>query len=311
MRGDSKGALEWKAEGTDGDWTAWFPWRFGAGSYSEGRQLITKLGRQIPPHLINSVPFGAQGEPPEGMKCWPVHDHSYPVVTIVVTVGPGHEKYLKDSLDSVFAQSYPDWECYVVNDTGREWNLKSYWDNPLAGYPWARYLSTKGNFGVSRARNLGAQYARGQALIWLDVDDFWFPWLLEKMVAMIEEHNGVIYSDIMKSEDGNLTQFGNPEFKCSELVKTGQYPGSSVLVPRWVHEKVVQHQQGWDENIPGQEDWDYQLAAAAYAGVCAYRIEEPLFVYRILPDGNREKHKAKLRRKSSKLNQNPLSAALE
>jgi len=289
MREDSKGALEWKADGTDGDWTAWIPWRAGPGTNSEGFKYIRQKGMVVPhPEL---VPFGCVGKPPKGLKSWYVHDYAYPIVSVMVTVGPGHEKYLQDALDSVRAQTYPDWECIVINDTGTEWT-DNYWDSPLSGFPFAKYVTTGGNYGVSRARNLGAQVAQGKLFVWMDADDYWLPWFLEKMVAMYEVNRGIIYSALFKVEPGQEKEvIGLPEeFNCKRLIHTGIYAGSSVIIPRWVHQKVLEMQGGWDEDIPGQEDWDYQLACHAYTDVCAHRVEEPLFFYRFLPDGNREKH---------------------
>ncbi len=290
MRQDSKGAVEWREHGSEPDWTAWFPWRMGSrSSGKEGLDIIKKLGKNVPNY--NLVPFGAQGKPPPDKKCWAAHDHSYPVVSVIVTVGLGHEQYLPDALDSVMSQTYIDWECIVVNDTGKEWNnRRSYGDHPLVGFPWAKYISTGGNKGTAVARNLGATIAKGGAFSWLDADDYWFPWFLEKMVASIEQNKGIIYSDIMSLENGVLTPQPFPEFDCALLAERGCYPGSSVLVPRHVHETIVQKQQGWDAQIPGWEDWDYQVAAAVYTGVCAYRVEEPLFVYRRDTSINRKKH---------------------
>jgi len=87
MREDSKGVREWKELGPEQDWTAWFPWRMGSRSTGqEGWDIVKKFGRDVPNY--NLVPFGAQGEPPPGKKCWPAHDHSYPVVSVIVIVGP-------------------------------------------------------------------------------------------------------------------------------------------------------------------------------------------------------------------------------
>lgn len=287
MRDDSKGALEWKADGTDGDWTAWIPWRYGASTYGEGRQKYQRFGRNHPnPHL---VPFGAQGSPPAGSRCWPANDFAYPVVSVIITVGPGYEDYLVDCLDGVRAQTYPDWECIVVNDTGKEWD--NIFKSPVLGFPWAKVVSTEGNYGVSKARNLGAEHARGELLAWLDADDFWLPWFLSKTVAMAEKHDGVIYTDVFIGEQGeDLEPYTYPEFKCGDVRLKMGHAGSSVVVPRWVHQKIVEEQGGWDEKIVGMEDWDYQFATQVYAHACAYRIDEPLFVYRKRKDTNREKH---------------------
>lgn len=286
---DSKGMIEWREEKTDGDWTAWFPYRFGADSYSRGVSVLEQLRGRIPkPEL---VPFSVDAPPPQDKQCWDVHDYAYPVVSIIVTVGPGYEKYIQNCLDSIASQTYPDWECIIVNDTGTEWP-PNYWDSPLSGFPWAKEVSTHGNHGVSRARNDGFEHAKGELIVWMDVDDIWIPWFLEKMVAMYESNRGIIYSDVLFHEPGKEHEMKPyKEFACENIVNTGMYPGTSVIIPRSVHEKIIEHQGGWDEEIPGMEDWDYQMAAHALTGICAYHLEEPLFVYNYRHDGNREKHK--------------------
>lgn len=282
-RADSKGATEWQVEGKEPDWTAWFPWRMGAGDYSEGRMAIKKFGDAHPsPHL---VPFGAQGMP-SNLRSWMVHDYSYPVVSIIVTCGPGHKPYLLDALDSIQAQTYPDWECIVVNDSGAAWGPD------IAGAPWAKVVNMDGNQGVSAARNKGFEYANGRFIIWMDCDDYWFSWLLERMVACAEKNYGVVYSDLIKSEiiDGKekFSVYRYPEFQCERAAHGMQYAGSSVLYPRKAVQSVVDSQGGYDTVIPGMEDKDHQIAVHAN-GFCAYPIHEPLFVYRMNSSTKREK----------------------
>jgi len=174
QRSDSKGAEEWAEEGKEPDWTAWFPWRMGASDYGEARKVLAKnAGAHPNPPL---VPFGAQGKPRD-KRFWYVHDYAYPVVSVIVTCGPSHEKFLLDALDSVQAQSYPDWECIVVNDTGKEWG------SDIMGAPFAKVVNMNGNEGVSAARNKGFEFAQGRFVIWMDADDYWLPWYLDKMVA--------------------------------------------------------------------------------------------------------------------------------
>jgi hypothetical protein len=55
------------------------------------------------------------------------------------------------------------------------------------------------------------------------------------------------------------------------------------LVPRHAHEEIG----GFDETLPGWEDWDYLIALQA-AGVCSYRLERPGFVYRFFAGSIRE-----------------------
>lgn len=296
-REDSKGASEWKEEGKEGDWTAWFPWRMGAADYTEGIEKSRKMGRNHPrAHL---VPFSAQGKP-GNLRMWHVNDYDYPVVSIIVTCGPGHKGYLIDALDSVQAQTFPDWECIVVNDTGDKW------PEMIPGAPWAKIVSTGGNKGTSAARNKGYSSISSVSryVIWLDADDYWMPWTLEKMVASAERNNGVIFSDMIKCEivDGKekFSIYRYYEFECERVPVGMQYAGSSVLYPRSAIQSVFDSQGGYDLEIPGMEDKDVQIAVHAN-GFCAYRIEEPLFVYRMYSTSKREKDYNKLKEISAYL----------
>ena len=59
-------------------------------------------------------------------------------------------------------------------------------------------------------------------------------------------------------------------------------------------ESILEKQGGWDLEIPGMEDWDYQLAIHD-SGFCAYHIDEALFVYRYYSSTKREKDYANVK----------------
>jgi glycosyltransferase involved in cell wall biosynthesis len=294
QRNDSKGATEWAKEGKEPDWTAWYPWRVGAGDYQEAVKILRKHNGLHPaPHL---VPFGAQGQAP-GRRFWYVHDHAYPVVSVIVTVGPGHESYLLDALDSIQAQSYPDWECIVVNDTGSLTPLtpalpQGGMENVM-GAPFARVVSTGGNLGAAAARNAGYPHARGKFIVWMDADDIWLPWFLEVLVAHAERNDGVVYSDCLLQKQDDLTIHRFENFNEEGVAANMRYAGTSVLIPRKIAKAVFDLQGGWDTEIPGKEDHDWQIAVHSMK-FCAYRVAEPLFVYRMYSSTKREKDFAKI-----------------
>ena len=283
----SKGAMEWKKDGGEKDWTGWFPWRIGATGFKSGYDAIKANDGDHPaPHL---VPFGAQGRP-KSRRFWHVHDYSYPVVSIIVTCGPSHEKYLLDALDSIQAQSYPDWECIVVNDTGVEW------DKNIMGAPWAKVINNAKNMGASFARNAGMPYIShySKFVVWLDADDYWLPWYLDRMVSYGEINDGVIYSDLIMDHGDHLDEYKYAEFDKAKVVRSMCYPGSSILYPRRVINAMWDYQKCWDLEIPGMEDWDFQMAVH-HLGFCAYHVEEALFVYRMVTSTKREADYAKIK----------------
>lgn len=290
VRDDSKGALEWKHQGQEPDWTAWFPWRVGSSNLREAREKLQKGGGRHPaPHL---VPFSAQGRPDikqgyASQPFWYVHDYAYPVVSIIVTCGPGHEGTLIDALDSIQAQSFPDWECVVVNDTGKKW------PRDIPGAPWARVVNMDGNQGVAKARNEGYKHTSGRYVIWMDADDYWLPWFLDLMVSAAEKNLGVITSDLIKDDGSKLEVYRYDDFVPERVPIGMQYPGSSILTPRIITDAVVAAQGGFDPNAPGMEDWDYQVCVHSL-GYCAYHVPEPLFIYRTHTSTKRENDYAKI-----------------
>jgi len=283
----SKGAMEWKNEGSEPDWTGWFPWRIGATNIKEAQRLLHANDGEHP--NVHLVPFGAQGRP-KYRRFWHVNDYAYPVVSIIVTCGPTHKKYLLDALDSIQAQTFPDWECIVVNDTGKEW------DKNIMGAPWAKVINNKKNLGASYARNAGLPYISHSSkyVVWLDADDYWLPWYLDRMVSYGDLNDGVIYSDIIRDDGTKLDEYKYDEFDTSKVAKSMCYPGSSVLYPRKIIDAMWEFQKGWDKKIPGMEDWDFQMAVH-HLGFCGYHIPEALFVYRMATSTKREADYAKIK----------------
>ena len=99
------------------------------------------------------------------------------------------EKYLRDCLDSVLAQTYPDWEAVCVNDGSTDGSgtiLEEY-----ASKDSRFKVITKANGGLSSARNAGLERAEGDYVLFLDSDD----WLEVKALEILA--NNTIGEDMV------------------------------------------------------------------------------------------------------------------
>jgi glycosyltransferase involved in cell wall biosynthesis len=98
------------------------------------------------------------------------------------------EKYLEETLASVRAQTFSDYEILVVDDgsTDRTVQIASDYDDVQ--------LLLQPNRGSSAARNTGIRVARGTYVAFLDADDIWFPSKLEKQVAYLQAHPRIEWS---------------------------------------------------------------------------------------------------------------------
>ena len=93
--------------------------------------------------------------------------------------------YIGETLDSVLAQTFLDYEVIVVNDgspdTPKLESAISKYENRI------RYVKQE-NRGLAGARNTGTRLAQGEFVVFLDSDDIWLPDFLAGQLKFFEEH---------------------------------------------------------------------------------------------------------------------------
>lgn len=100
-------------------------------------------------------------------------------ISIIIPVY-NREKLVVETLESVLAQTYTNWECIVVDDgsTDNSWEvLQTYAEKDQRIKVFQRDREPK---GAPTCRNIGMEKAEGAYLIFLDSDDLLAPWCLEE-----------------------------------------------------------------------------------------------------------------------------------
>src|SRR4051794_32388065 len=106
-----------------------------------------------------------------------------PTVSIIISAY-NTAPFIGNTLASVVAQTYTDYEVIVVNDASPDTP-----DTERALAPYRdrlSYIVLERNRGLSGARNAGIRVARGQYIALLDSDDEWEPTYLAEQVAGTE-----------------------------------------------------------------------------------------------------------------------------
>jgi Putative glycosyl/glycerophosphate transferases involved in teichoic acid biosynthesis TagF/TagB/EpsJ/RodC len=94
--------------------------------------------------------------------------------------------FLRECLDSVLEQSYPDLEVIAVDDCSPD-GCGAILDEYAARDPRVRVLHLPENVGLGRARNAGMPHAAGDYLLFLDSDDTLTPGALRAVADRLEE----------------------------------------------------------------------------------------------------------------------------
>ena len=179
--------------------------------------------------------------------------------------------YIADTLASVAAQTFTDFETIVVNDGSP--------DTPALEAAIApfreriRYIVQE-NRGLSGARNTGIAAARGGLIALLDSDDVWEPDYLEQQLAVLRDENlDVVYP--------NATTFGDP-LRAGRLFMD-KHPSSgpvsfeslvtqqcNVMVSVLARRGVVESAGLFDESLRSAEDFDLWLRIVHAGGRIGY-----------------------------------------
>lgn len=210
---------------------------------------------------------------------------SNPAVSIII---PAYNvaAFIGETLASVFAQTFRDYEVIVVNDGSPD---TPQMETVLAPYlDRIRYVKQE-NRGLSGARNTGIREARGEFVALLDSDDAWQPNYLEVQVEIMRRDRtiDVLYSDAFIFGEGV-----RPGSKFSDVSPSeGEVSFESlvrqkcnVMVSATVRRSVLIKNGLFDETLRSSEDFDMWLRIAKSGGRIAYH-EQPLVRYRRRPDG--------------------------
>lgn len=144
---------------------------------------------------------------------------------LVSVVMPMHnsERFLREAVESVIAQTYANWELFIIDDASNDNSLaiaKEY----EAQDKRIHVLQNETPIGrPSAPRNIGIKAARGRFISFLDSDDFYFPKKIEQQLPLFEEEKvAIVFSNYEKvSEQGE---------RRNRIVKAPEYADYDFLL---------------------------------------------------------------------------------
>ena len=198
------------------------------------------------------------------------------------------EKYIGETLASVCAQTYADFEVLVMNDCSQDRTAEIV-EKYAQKDSRIHLINLPGNKGVSHARNQGVRMASGEWIAFLDSDNKWTKDKLEKQLKRQESVNlknkGTTDPDFLFTGSSFIDEDGKPlasvlhvpeHVDFSELLKQNIISCSSVLIRRSLMQKYL---MPCSDRF--HEDFATWLTILKNEKIEAYGLDEPLLVYRV------------------------------
>lgn len=193
-----------------------------------------------------------------------------PLVSVVLPIYNG-ANFIKESLNSVLAQTFHNYEVICVDDGSTDDSLAI-----LDEYRQHVTILRQTNAGQSKARNAAVRHASGVYVAFIDQDDRWYPWKLKQQVLAMERNPETVLvhcnSDRMDAE-GRVVQRGTTLEEHSRAMASplGRLLGEGLILPSamLVRRDAFERVGGFDHELRGYEDFD----------LCARLKQEGRFVF--------------------------------
>ncbi|PLX67337.1 MAG: hypothetical protein C0602_10450 [Denitrovibrio sp.] len=214
-------------------------------------------------------------------------ENKKPLVSVIMNCY-NSDKYLREAIDSVIAQTYQNWEIIFWDNQSTDSSaeiVKSYDDKRI------HYFYAPNHTPLGEARNLAVKKAAGEWIGILDCDDIWHENKLEVQLESASDEIGMIYSRVeFLLEDSGRSSVMGKSIKKTYYPKLDELPSGdvfdkllyecfiplpSVVMRRNLFEKVG----GIDSSLKVAEDYDIFLKIAKISGTLA--IDDVLCKYRV------------------------------
>lgn len=164
------------------------------------------------------------------------------------------------TLDSICGQTYPDWECVVVDDHSND-DTREIVQSYLRRDKRFTYCVNNRRKGAQGARNTGLLLAKGEWLLFFDSDDYMYPDYLDSVSSLLVDGNNMVvcYGQMIEEKTGKVLGTLDKVHTGSifkSLLNGECYVTMSQTI---VRKSCIMWIGLMDERCPSHQEWDTHL----------------------------------------------------
>ena len=211
--------------------------------------------------------------------------------TVLSIIIPAYnaERYIKRSLACLLDQNTEKIEIIIVNDGSKDGTLRAAEQATIGNALHNTFIYSKENGGVSSARNLGLDKARGDYVFFLDADDYVSKNFAQELLCLIDESKAaVIYWPYDLVDESGKTVVSFPYHQEHPVTGTGYSVLHAILIDKstriWTGSAIyrrstlIEHHIRYTEGCAAGEDLEFILTALMNAHT-VYFSDQPRSFY--------------------------------
>lgn len=208
----------------------------------------------------------------------------------IITPMYNAQKYVGQTIESVLAQTYPNWEMLIVNDGSND--ACSEVVKKYAEKDSRIKLINQSNGGSASARNNALKSAQGRYICFLDADDLLLPTFFEKQLHFLKEKNAALVFSSYNRIDENGNEKLNPFIVPEKVTYNSLLKTCPISCLTSIYDKRIVGEQFFREDLKSlRDDFAFWLEMLKKIKV-AYGNKEILAAYRVFRSsttGNKKK----------------------
>jgi len=191
-------------------------------------------------------------------------------------------EWVKESIDSILNQTYPDIEFIIILDNPNNINLNLKIKNYIKNNTKAIILHNEKNIGLARSLNRGIEYSTGDYIARMDADDISNVIRIEKQIKFLQHNKDIsLVGSNMEKIDESGSGFGVMALPSDKnLLKELASCSTISFHPTWMFRKSILNELNGYRPFPASQDYDFILRLSDQ-GFFVSNIQENLLKHRI------------------------------